>query len=741
MKSSIELNFYYLYSTNITKFKLPFRDVVEKIELKKEYKFDLPKDLFKYNKEKSILSIKLYNDCEESEFLFFVYKGENHAYIQLDYFFRTVLELIIQSNSNHEITQLQQRFEKLDSLGNKFRQRLLLINSDVKILIDGESLDLRNIIYLNYNANKLPEEFFQISIKFDIDKKEKKPTNQFIVKRIKKIDDQIDIEFLKNNQKYLNDFFSDLEETVKKENFYLEFGNLKNKYKDIFNIKFPHLNKDSEYINDLCKNNNLTDLKVFFIAYFVSIILKNDKIINDPELLSAVLERANEDYKNIDIKNNINIDEKIKILSVYILLYSDCQTISSLNSLKIKNYIFSEKENNSIMDKVNTFFEKFIESLSEESNIFYYLLQLNSGIGYFKKEKVYTFDLTNLDMLKKHLRSLFPKSLTIYNFNGKEDSGIAFCSPHTGGIALNEIYLVPKEKYNIIDYNSSSQNISENESNEIAMNIILYLFHEYMGHKKFHNSDESNNISPKKIVRNNQLIELKHENEFKNKDEKSEYILTSNSKKGDSGHFLELCYNKFNNKTIFKLLISLKSKGKLIKRPDFFINLNDSLEKYVILKKISEEKEMALKLDDKMSIEDEINYLSEKINIEKYLEEEKKKEEKESKEKSLNQSSKKQFQKKFFKGKKKYYLRNIEKNNDEESYEEKEGEDIDENDEEKEKEENIEKKKMKRILKKFNFKNDEELLINVEKKLSEKDLSEDDYKDLNYLYLKLIKFY
>ena len=267
---------------------------------------------------------------------------------------------------------------------------------------------------------------------------------------------------MKNNQKYLNDFFSDLEETVKKENFYLEFGNLKNKYKDIFNIKFPHLNKDSEYINDLCKNNNLTDLKVFFIAYFVSIILKNDKIINDPELLSAVLERAKEDYKNIDIKNNINIDEKIKILSVYILLYSDCQTISSLNSLKIKNYIFSEKENNSIMDKVNTFFEKFIESLSEESNIFYYLLQLNSGIGYFKKEKVYTFDLTNLDMLKKHLRSLFPKSLTIYNFNGKEDSGIAFCSPHTGGIALNEIYLVPKEKYNIIDYNSSSQNISEN---------------------------------------------------------------------------------------------------------------------------------------------------------------------------------------------------------------------------------------------------------------------------------------
>jgi len=604
---------------------------------------------------------------------------------------------------------LKKKFEKLDSLGNKFRQRLILINSDDRILIDGESLDLRKIINLNYNYLNLIDEFFQISIKTE------GPTKQFIIKRIEENDDQIEIELLKNNQKYLHDFFSELEETAKKENFYLEYGNLKNKYKDIINMAFPNLNKDSEYINDLFKNNNLNYLKVFFIAYFVSVILKNDTIINEPELLSAVLDRAKEDYKNIDIKDDIKIDEKIKILSVYILLYNECQTISSLNSLKIKNYIFSEKGNNSIMDKVYKFFEKFIESLSEESKMFYYLLQLNSGIGYFKKEKVYTFDLTNVKMLKRHLRSLFPKSLTIYNFNEKEDSDIAFLAPHKGGIALNEIYLVQKEKYNIIDYNLNSQNISESESNVIAMNIILYLLHEFMGHKQLDNSDES---------RNNQLIELKHENEFKNEYEKSEYILTSNSNKGDSGNFLELCYNKFNKKTIFELLISLKNKGKLINRPDLFINLNDSLENYVILKKIYEEKEMTLKLDDKISIEDEINYLSKIINIEKYLEEEK--------EKSLNQSSKKFFQRKTFKGKKRCSLKCF---NDEESYEE-----IEE-DEEEEKEENIEKKKMKRILKKFNFKYDEELSINVEKKLSEKDLSEDDYKDLNYLYLKFSKYY
>jgi hypothetical protein len=254
-----------------------------------------------------------------------------------------------------------------------------------------------------------------------------------------------------------------------------------------------------------------------------------------------------------------------------------------------------------------------------------------------------------------------------------------------------------------------------------------------MGHKKFHNSEESS-FSPKKIARNNQLIELKNENEFKNRNnDKSEYILTSNSNKGDSGHFLELCYNKFNKKTIFKLLISLKNKGKLINRPDLFINLNDCLEKYVILKKIAEEKQISLQLNGNMSmsIEDEINYMEQIIDIKKYLEE---------KEKSINKSSKKQCGKKSPQEKKNYFFKSFKKDKNEESFEEKE-EDNNENDEEEEEKEKIEKKKIQRILKKFNFKYDEELPFNVEKKLGEKDLSQEDYKDLNYLYLKFVKLY
>jgi len=48
---------------------------------------------------------------------------------------------------------------------------------------------------------------------------------------------------------------------------------------------------------------------------------------------------------------------------------------------------------------------------------------------------------------------------------------------------------------------------------------------------------------------------------------------------------------------------------------------------------------------------------------------------------------------------------------------------------------------MRRILKKFDFKYDEELLSNVESKMDEKDLSQKDYDDLNYLYIKFMKLY
>ena len=180
------------------------------------------------------------------------------------------------------------------------------------------------------------------------------------------------------------------------------------------------------------------------------------------------------------------------------------------------------------MDKVYQFYQAFFNGLTEDSNIFFYLLQLNSGIGFFRKQKVYTFDLTTVEMVKNHLNELFPKFLTIYDYNNsRERSYEAFCSQQTGGIAIDQNYLIPNDKCKDIDYNSKTLDISQNDSNEIAMNIVLFLFHEFMGHKKFRNS-EAKSDSPIKIIRNNKIIELKYELDFKKNDENSEYTLFIN---------------------------------------------------------------------------------------------------------------------------------------------------------------------------------------------------------------------
>ena len=452
-------------------------------------------------------------------------------------------------------------------------------------------------------------------------------------------------------------------------------------------MELPKFNKDKDYINYLFQNKNITDLEPFYVIYLANAILKNKKILKNQQLLQLITERIKEDFKNIIcLKDNIKSYEKIRIMSIYFSVYSGCEDITHFNSLKIKNYILSERQDNSIMDKVYKFYFKFIELLTEDSKIFFYLLQLISYIGFFHKEKkVYTFDLTNINMVKKHSKSLFPESLIVYNFyQAKENDDKVICDPTTSGIALNEIFLLPKNKYNIdIDYNSNNdKNITADESDNIAMNIILYLFYEYIGLKKFLNYDEGND-SPKKLVKDTKLI-------------------------------------KYNNQTLFKLLLSLENKGKLIHRPDLFIEYNEVLEKYAILRTIAKEKEIKFQIDKNISIEDEINLMCQKIDYEKYIN-------------NQNDGENQKIRNSPTENKNEIHI-----DLEEQSDEEKESND---EEEEKEKEKNEGYRRLKRILKKFNLKNDEELLFNIEKIMNQTDLSEEDQKDLDYLYLKLSRIY
>lgn len=251
-----------------------------------------------------------------------------------------------------------------------------------------------------------------------------------------------------------------------------------------------------------------------------------------------------------------------------------------------------------------------ISQNTQENDIFFNqisILDLENN-----KENVYTFDLKNLNMIKSHLKGVFPKIILLCYI---EDGEVALNESYFGGIIINEFYIT---KIKNIDYNSSTlTQITEEQKNDIAMNLFLDLIHEAPGHKKYALSEESNN-SPKKIFnKNKKLITLRHKNDYDPNDNNSEYILTSYNNRGDSGHYLELCYGKYKNELVIDILRKMENKGKLIKYPELFTDDGKKLYEYVSLRKQIEENNIEFNFNPELSFEDDILLMKkelEKIN-------------------------------------------------------------------------------------------------------------------------------
>ena len=162
--STLELNFFYLHQKFILKFNFSFNQTIIDIKFN-DYKINLPDDLFNNGKDKSLISITLYSKEEHQDFPFFVNKGENKAYVGLDYLFWSVYQLIIFSKEKYAISQLSKKFDKSDSLGNKYRSRFTFINTDPNFVLDGEPVDFHRITGFNYSDNSESQnDFYQISV-------------------------------------------------------------------------------------------------------------------------------------------------------------------------------------------------------------------------------------------------------------------------------------------------------------------------------------------------------------------------------------------------------------------------------------------------------------------------------------------------------------------------------------------------------------------------------------------------
>ena len=277
---------------------------------------------------------------------------------------------------------------------------------------------------------------------------------------------------------------------------------------------------------------------------------------------------------------------------------------NEIDNLNLRIFLTDQKEKDSIMDRSYQMYKKFVNNISEDSAIFPYLLNLNSGCGYYNKEAFYTFDLKNLDMIKAHLNQVYPKVIIFcYVEKGEE----AITESEFGGIIINDYYIT---KFNNLDYNSSSlQNITEEQKNDIAVGIFLKKIHEASGHKKYALSEEENNSPGKIFNKNKKIVTLKHENDYVPGDDKCEYILRSYNKGGDSGHYLELGFGKYKDKLIIGILRGMENKGNLINYPGIFTDDGKLLKDYVSIRKEIEEKGVKFNFKNNTSIYEEINQM------------------------------------------------------------------------------------------------------------------------------------
>ena len=629
MNPSLNLIFFHFSQMMVNKFKLSFQEDIVNIEpeTKKLPLLFIPESVFEHGKDKTAISITLYDESKNHKtYIFNIYYGNNIAYVQTDVLSRNVHEFIFKNISELKIREDAYEFTELDNLGNKNRKRLTLINykSDI-IEINGMNLSLSDIILNNSSEAKIA--FNQISV-LDLENK------IFIIQPIKE-QREYDVKFFENNKSKLMKFENKITKLFSKkgEDYEQYIEKIRQKYDIMDNHDSLDLNRNNDYLKKLFNNNTLFEVELFWnyslCRFFIDIekdyILRYKKIVkNFISKLKKIKDKIEkgrekkENTKKIEIKDELPLYEIFRtIYTLFTIIYMKAVPIVDNNEIKnlnIRYALTSEKKDNSIIDKTFKFYNKFVDSITEESAIFPYLLYIDGGSGYYDNHDVYTFDLKNLDMLKSHLKQVFPKVIIFcYIQNGEE----ALTESEFGGIVINDFYLSNNKVKN---YNMDKlKDITEEEKDDIAVSLFLYLIHEASGHKKYALSEKDNN-SPKKIFnKDNKIIKLEHQNEYIPNDNSTEYILKSyrNEKKGDSGHYLELCYGKYNNKLIIEILRKMKNKGKLLNYPELFTDNGKKLNEYVSLRKQIEENNINIDFKYDITIDDEINLMRnelEKLN-------------------------------------------------------------------------------------------------------------------------------
>lgn len=171
-------------------------------------------------------------------------------------------------------------------------------------------------------------------------------------------------------------------------------------------------------------------------------------------------------YKKLLSDKNLLLFEKILLLLNYTGLLNDIQSCQKFKYINYHYIKIAQADEYSSIKVAKKFLDDFITNLNEESPSFFHLIEINSGYGYFEKNKMFLFDMISLSDLKIHLKTIIPTVIGFYSLNSSIRS---ITNENFGTVCINEKELF--EDTEIIDIDKNISKEKESQVKSIAMKI------------------------------------------------------------------------------------------------------------------------------------------------------------------------------------------------------------------------------------------------------------------------------
>ena len=297
-----------------------------------------------------------------------------------------------------------------------------------------------------------------------------------------------------------------------------------------------------------------------------------------------------------------------------LLIYSACRCLRTLlnNGLAMFDlvplYFYDLNEPNTIYNEAKKFNEKFIDNLTEKSEMILFLLQINSGssINLLTNELTAKFSMLTIEQIKEHLRNSIPNHIIRIKYHC-DFKCLTFNESKCTIISEKDIFGSFFEKIEL-----KGGITDEKYNNRLILSNVLQ--HERFGNINFSNLSDINGEDEQSLIPKQFYYIKKEENEYKENLIEIVEIKSNTSgekiKKGECGFAFNVFLTRGNEENMNILSHTEADFTKIFKQPELFAS-EDFSDLNILIKDSADEIELSFSQFKKVS-EEKYEYNSEK---------------------------------------------------------------------------------------------------------------------------------